>query len=289
MFSKEELELYINELKSLKSTFSETNNYLENLFQDEIKASWQIEESKITKDKIDTLITYLNDLYNIHTHNTHISIKQLYTSLFPENEFIRIDEVVVGGCYFDSYGQIKAAKHVGISPKYVKEVINYLENEANDFYKYIHSSNDSHLTKLIKAFEKYIKFESLHPFIDGNGRMGRLLFLEIPFHFKYPFAKYFQFVSPHTVNNILFKYQSLPYNGYNNYTLSDYENVKFDEIDIYKIIYSTIAFANFYKFDKIHIFSIKSILKGNFNNKYYDYEHIIKFIGSKSLFSGFTK
>ena len=43
----------------------------------------------------------------------------------------------------------------------------------SDFEKYIHA--DDPLPKLVRAGLLHVQFESIHPYLDGNGRIGRLL------------------------------------------------------------------------------------------------------------------
>lgn len=50
---------------------------------------------------------------------------------------------------------------------------------------YINEQNKEHA--LIRAFLSYISFEKIHPFIDGNGRVGRLLLWTILLKNKYSF------------------------------------------------------------------------------------------------------
>ena len=55
----------------------------------------------------------------------------------------------------------------------------HIENLMSDLEKYIH--NDENVSRLVKIAVAHAQFEIIHPFSDGNGRIGRLL---ISFLFK---------------------------------------------------------------------------------------------------------
>jgi Fic family protein len=50
---------------------------------------------------------------------------------------------------------------------------NMLGTVLGDFEKYIHAEND--LSPLVRAGLLHLQFETIHPYLDGNGRIGRLL------------------------------------------------------------------------------------------------------------------
>lgn len=55
---------------------------------------------------------------------------------------------------------------------YVPPPVEYLDQCLHDFENFLH---DSSLPILIKAAFAHVQFETIHPFLDGNGRLGRLL------------------------------------------------------------------------------------------------------------------
>jgi Fic family protein len=44
-----------------------------------------------------------------------------------------------------------------------------------DLERFIHAADDDGLPALVKAGFAHVQFETIHPFLDGNGRVGRLL------------------------------------------------------------------------------------------------------------------
>jgi Fic family protein len=62
---------------------------------------------------------------------------------------------------------------IGWPARFVPPPPQHLEGALDAFEKYMHSSAD--FDPLVRAFLVHYQFETIHPFRDGNGRVGRLL------------------------------------------------------------------------------------------------------------------
>ncbi|GEM_PF-43995 len=65
---------------------------------------------------------------------------------------------------------------------YVPPPPHLLADTLSTFEKYIHASDD--LPPLVRAGLLHVQFESIHPYLDGNGRIGRLLITLLLEHWK---------------------------------------------------------------------------------------------------------
>ncbi|MBC2710063.1 MAG: Fic family protein [Desulfosarcina sp.] len=63
--------------------------------------------------------------------------------------------------------------HIGSDRRFIPPPANEVTESLNKFENYIHS--DSTIDPLVFCFMAHYQFETIHPFLDGNGRVGRLL------------------------------------------------------------------------------------------------------------------
>ncbi|HEX2061927.1 MAG TPA: Fic family protein [Thermoanaerobaculia bacterium] len=63
--------------------------------------------------------------------------------------------------------------HLGSDRRYVPPPANELERCLDDFEKFLNDSDD--IEPLLRTFIAHYQFEAIHPFVDGNGRVGRAL------------------------------------------------------------------------------------------------------------------
>ena len=62
---------------------------------------------------------------------------------------------------------------IGSSRRFVPPPPQYLSECLDTFERYLHASND--YNPLVDCFLAHYQFEAIHPFRDGNGRVGRIL------------------------------------------------------------------------------------------------------------------
>ena len=83
--------------------------------------------------------------------------------------------------------------------RFVPPPVNEMNDALNDLEKFIHAEDD--LPVVIKAGLIHAQFETIHPFLDGNGRTGRMLitfylwkegYLEMPVLFLSSYFKKYQ-------------------------------------------------------------------------------------------------
>ena len=101
---------------------------------------------------------YIKDLIKKKNILSETIIKQIHY-------LVLVDKPQDRGIYRKIPVTIVGAKHVPVQPYLIKPKI----QELLEWYK---NSDDDFLTKIAKF---HIEFEAIHPFIDGNGRTGRLL------------------------------------------------------------------------------------------------------------------
>lgn len=58
--------------------------------------------------------------------------------------------------------------------QYVPPPVQEMEACLNDFERFLHDDS-ANIPPLVKAGYLHVQFETIHPFLDGNGRLGRLL------------------------------------------------------------------------------------------------------------------
>lgn len=63
--------------------------------------------------------------------------------------------------------------HLGTDRRYIPPPVNELGSCLDDFERFLHDPVD--IDPLLRTFIAHCQFEAIHPFVDGNGRVGRAL------------------------------------------------------------------------------------------------------------------
>ena len=146
-----------------------------------------------------------------------------------------------------------------------------MEHSLSDLEKYIHE--DSSISNLIKIALIHYQFETIHPFLDGNGRMGRLLivlFLKERGLIEYPVLYLSYFFK---------KNRNRYYELLNNVrTKGEFEEwIKFFIEGICEISEDAISsIQKIIKLKRIDMEKIRNIPKGNISSLLLVYDYLLK-------------
>lgn len=128
-----------------------------------------LEDLNNTSDKIKKL-----EIQNIL--KALIFIKNLKTKSINQSLIKKLHKIVMNKIHYQAgffrkemsaiFNQAGVAVYLPPPPSKILQLISQLVNYINNNYEKFH---------LIKAFISHLVFEKIHPFLDGNGRVGRLL------------------------------------------------------------------------------------------------------------------
>ena len=151
---------------SVETNVSPFDNYNLFTFEQLLINSSRFEECNIKKKTINDVKDYMS--------NTRVpNIFVLYMKLFNTTKCFRDSndkDCGFVGIFKRATNTYEEFYNIGLNPDYIPDL-----QELVDWYYNLKCDND--LYKII-GFACYLLYEHIHPHYDGNGRMGRLLFLE---------------------------------------------------------------------------------------------------------------
>jgi Fic family protein len=132
-------------------------------------------ETELTKD----LPSDVNDILR-YIDAMNYGLKNLERLPLSTRLLCEIHKVLMDGARTDTYvapGELRSSQNWingsnPITAKYVPPPVYEMQRALSDFEKFIH--NESNMLHLIKVAMAHAQFETIHPFLDGNGRTGRL-------------------------------------------------------------------------------------------------------------------
>ena len=143
-----------------------------------IKASLEIEGNSLSEDQITAIIENKRVIGPQKDIQEVINAIEVYEKIHEFNSttltsFLKAHKILMNGL-IDNPGKLRT-KSVGIfkgsQVAHIAPPAGNLNHLMKELFKYI-KSGDDHI--LIKSCVAHYEIEFIHPFMDGNGRMGRL-------------------------------------------------------------------------------------------------------------------
>lgn len=133
---------------TLKTEYKVSDNKIE------LYESFEIEGARLTKKQLELLLNTENNIYKLH-------------KIIEPKELVKRNKNIG---VVNEWGE---PIHIGMKPSKIN--IEILQNWVDNFHNF---NFQKPIEKAIAGFILYLLYERIHPHSDGNGRMGRYLFLE---------------------------------------------------------------------------------------------------------------
>ena len=144
-----------------------------------------IDEQNINPEKRDDWQEVRNYIQSMHFAIAQLNSLPLSSRLLRETHGILLQGV--RGKHKRS-GEFRVSQNwIGISLKNATFIPPHHEQIAklmSDLEKFMHNNDQIHVPHLLKIALLHYQFETIHPFLDGNGRLGRLLIILYMVEFK---------------------------------------------------------------------------------------------------------
>ncbi|MBI4244844.1 MAG: Fic family protein [Planctomycetes bacterium] len=133
----------------------------------------EVERTPDLPNDVDDILHYIKAM--------NLGLKRLNELPFSLRLIKEVHSTLLKGARTDSYaypGEFRKTQNwiMGTKPsdaRFVPPPPEYVVQAMSELEKFVHTTDD--IPQLIKAGLLHAQFETIHPFIDGNGRTGRLL------------------------------------------------------------------------------------------------------------------
>ncbi len=172
----------------LRNMSYDYKSFLESAFISELYYSFKIDGSKISKDNM-FFIEYMikdNDVieFNNLKKSLIIGVSDIAKESFNVETLNKINKLLFLNCKKNNTtkgsGKFRKIQNfilkpglAGSSVSFIPPVYTDINDLMKNLFEYIHENDDQYL---ISSILTHYQFEKIHPYVSGNGKMGRLLF-----------------------------------------------------------------------------------------------------------------